>query len=137
LFDQLAAEKLCDIPTVLSEEEVDVSLEAGPPTIVQPAPVAPSNDFDFESFLVPSPAVNAQLSSYFADTSMTDPSVAGLEPSLQAMCCAPADTLNYFGGDFGMMDGVLNFGYYPTSFDEAHGSSSGFSPWQGFGGQTL
>jgi hypothetical protein len=66
----------------------------------------------------------------------TTPDAADLEPHLQAMCYPPGDTLQYFSGDGGMMDGVLTFGNQNTFSDlNGYGSLSGLSPWYGTGDQ--
>lgn len=88
---------------------------------------AASNDFDVESFLMQSPPITAQSSAVYAT-----PDAADLEPHLQAMCYPPGDTLQYFGGDDGMMDGVLTFGNQYTDFG---GGFSGLPPLYGMGDQ--
>lgn len=78
-----------------------------------------------------SPPMTAQSSIFYAT-----PDAADLEPHLQAMCYPPGDTLQYFGGDGGMMDGVLTFSN-PNTFTDlnGYGGLSGLSSWCGMGDQ--
>lgn len=131
LFDRLAAEELCEIPTLsLQEESTSRPHHVDSSANRQPTPNAP-NEFDIENLLMLSPPINAQSSMFY-----TTPDAADLEPHLQAMFYPPGDTLQYFSGDGGMMDGVLTLGNQNTFSDlNGYGGLSGLSPWYGTGDQ--
>ena len=130
MFDRLAAEKLCDVPSLnLQEESTTQQLNTESSTLFQSIQYA-DNEFDVDNLFMPSPAVAAQSSAFYA----TPDTTLDLEPHLQAMCYPPGDTLQHFSGD-GPMEGLFSFGNQ-NALPEMNGGITGL-PWYGMVGQTF